>query len=125
MLRDRDDPMDLFALLPTLSMAMEPVVAQLDRLLDEDVLFRRVKADLLRRAPHTATRGRPSTPVEGILRMECPQIDSTEVDVSSGKISQTGLFAALDAGGKAMMPVDSAAYATRSVRTPGPITSAG
>jgi transposase, IS5 family len=37
--------------------------------LDDDVLFQRVKADLLRRAPHTAKRGRPSTPVEVILRM--------------------------------------------------------
>src|SRR2546427_7312000 len=61
--------MDLFALIPTLSMAMEPVLAQLDRLLDDDVLFQRVKADLLRRHPHTVTRGRPSTPVEVILRM--------------------------------------------------------
>jgi IS5 family transposase len=69
MLRDRYGPMDLLALITTLSMAMDPVLAQLDRLLDDDVLFQRVKADLLRRAPHTATRGRPSTPVEVILRM--------------------------------------------------------
>jgi transposase, IS5 family len=69
MLRDRYKAMDLFALVPILSLAMEPVLAQLDRLLDDDVLFQRVKADLRRRAPHTATRGRPSTPVEVILRM--------------------------------------------------------
>jgi IS5 family transposase len=69
MLRDRYDPMDLFTLVPMLSWAMEPVLVQLDRLLEDDTLFQRVKADLLRRAPHTATRGRPSTPVEGILRM--------------------------------------------------------
>jgi transposase, IS5 family len=49
--------------------AMEPVLAQLDRLLDDDLLVQHVKADLRRRAPHTATRGRPSTPVEVILRM--------------------------------------------------------
>jgi transposase, IS5 family len=69
MLRERYDPMDLFALVPTLSVAMEPVLAQLDRLLDDDILFQHVKADLCQRAPHTATRGRPSTPVEVILRM--------------------------------------------------------
>jgi hypothetical protein len=63
MLRDRYDPMDLFALVPTRSLAMEPVLAQLDRLLDDDVLFQRLKADLRRRAPFTATRGRLSTPV--------------------------------------------------------------
>jgi transposase, IS5 family len=69
MLRERYDPMDLFTLVPTLSSAMEPELTQLDWLLEDDVLFQRVKADLLRRAPHTATRGRPSTPVEVILRM--------------------------------------------------------
>ena len=48
---------------------MEPVLAPRDQRLDEDGLFPRVKADLRRRAPHTATRGRPSTPVEGLLRL--------------------------------------------------------
>jgi transposase, IS5 family len=69
MLRDRYDPMDLFALVPALSLAMEPILAQLDQLLEDDGLFQRIKADLRRRAPHTATRGRPSTPVEVILRL--------------------------------------------------------
>jgi IS5 family transposase len=69
MLRDRYTPMDLFAYVPALSLALDPVLAQLDQLLDDDALFQRVKADLLRRAPHTATRGRASTPVEVILRL--------------------------------------------------------
>jgi transposase, IS5 family len=47
---------------------MEPVLAPRDQRLDEAVLCQRVKADLRRRAPPTATRGRPSTPVEGRLR---------------------------------------------------------
>lgn len=69
MLRDRYDPMDLLALVPALSVAMEPLLAQLDQLLEDDALFQHIKADLLRRAPHTATRGRPSTPVEVVLRL--------------------------------------------------------
>jgi transposase, IS5 family len=69
MLRDRYDPIDLFALVPALSLAMDPVLAQLDQLLEDDALVQRVNADLLRRTPHTAPRGRPSTPVEVILRM--------------------------------------------------------
>jgi transposase, IS5 family len=69
MLRDRYDPIDLFTLIPTISLALEPVLAQLDQLLDDDLLFQRIKADLCRRAPHTTTRGRLSTPVEVILRM--------------------------------------------------------
>jgi transposase, IS5 family len=47
----------------------EPELAQLDRLLDDDVLFTRVKADLARRYPNSARLGRHSTPVEVILRM--------------------------------------------------------
>jgi transposase, IS5 family len=69
MLRDRYHPIDLLAFVPALSLALEPVLAQLDQLLDDDVLVQRVKAALLRRAPRTATRGRPSTPVEAVLRM--------------------------------------------------------
>jgi IS5 family transposase len=69
MLRDRYDPIDVFERVPTLTMRMDPVLAQMDALLDDDTLFQAVKADLLRRYPHTATDGRPSTPVEVILRM--------------------------------------------------------
>jgi transposase, IS5 family len=69
MLRDRYEPLDLFTLVPALSLAMDPILTQLDQLLDDDALFQRVTADLRRRTPHTATRGRPSTPVEVILRM--------------------------------------------------------
>src|SRR5262245_39189374 len=69
MLRTRYDPMNLFALVPALGREFEPELAQLDRLLDDDRLFQTVRADLARRYPHTATRGRPSTPVEVVLRM--------------------------------------------------------
>jgi transposase, IS5 family len=69
MLRDRYAPMNLFALVPTLSLALDPILTQLDRVLDDDTLFQAVKADLARRRPRTRTDGRPSTPVEVILRM--------------------------------------------------------
>jgi IS5 family transposase len=69
MLRDRYDPIDLFACIPTLSMQMDPILAHIDRLLADDTIFEAVKADLLGRFPHTADDGRPSTPVEVILRM--------------------------------------------------------
>jgi IS5 family transposase len=45
------------------------VLARLDGLLDDDVLFRAVRDDLARRYPRTRVTGRPSTPVEVILRM--------------------------------------------------------
>jgi IS5 family transposase len=69
MLRDRYEPMNLFTLVSALSLALDPVLTQLDRLLDDDTLFQAVKADLSRRFPRTPIDGRPSTPVEVILRM--------------------------------------------------------
>src|SRR5688572_9475581 len=69
MLRDRYPAVDLFALAPGLALAFEPVLAQLDRLLDDDMLFRAVRDDLARRHPRTRETGRPSTPVEVLLRM--------------------------------------------------------
>src|SRR3712207_4257489 len=69
MLRDRYAPVDLFALAPALALAFEPVLARLDVLLDDDVLFRAVRDDLARRRPRTRETGRPSTPVDVILRL--------------------------------------------------------
>jgi transposase, IS5 family len=70
MIVDRYEPINLFEeLVPKLNLTMEPELAQLDQLLDDDVLFARVKADLARRYPNSARLGRHSTPVEVILRM--------------------------------------------------------
>lgn len=69
MIIDRYDPVCLFDLVPQLSLEMEPVLSQLDRLLDDDVLFQQVKADLAVRARFSLVHGRPSTPVEVIVRM--------------------------------------------------------
>jgi IS5 family transposase len=69
MLRDRYDPLNLFDLIPTLGLQTDAVLTHLDTLLEDDVLFRAVKADLSRRFLRTATFGRPSTPVEVIVRM--------------------------------------------------------
>jgi IS5 family transposase len=68
MIRDRYEPIGLFDLVP-LACGFEPELAQLDHLLDDDMLFASVKADLARRRPHSSETGRPSTPVEVILRM--------------------------------------------------------
>jgi len=69
MLRDRYEPQNLFELVAALRLKMEPVLARLDELLDDDVLFQRVRGDLAQRYPHTQSTGRPSTPVEVLLRM--------------------------------------------------------
>jgi IS5 family transposase len=69
MLIDRYAPVNLFALVPKLVVEFEPELRELDRLLDDDLIVQRVRADLARRAPQTLTRGRPSPPVEVILRL--------------------------------------------------------
>src|SRR3954468_9843218 len=69
MLRERHEPVDLFALVPQLALQFEPRLAQLDQLLDDDRIFARVRDDLGRRYRLTRVHGRNSTPVEVILRM--------------------------------------------------------
>ena len=69
MLRNRYDRTDLFALVPQLGLRFDSQLEQLDRLLDDDAIFELVRGDLARRYPKTCSRGRPSTPVEVVLRM--------------------------------------------------------
>jgi transposase, IS5 family len=69
MIVDRYDPINLFELVPKLKLEMEPELARLDVLLDDDELFSLVRADLLKRYPNSGRLGRHSTPVEVILRM--------------------------------------------------------
>ena len=69
MIIDRYQPVNLFVLVPKLLADFEPELRELDRLLDDDILFQRVKADLARRHPHSLSCGRHSTPVEAILRL--------------------------------------------------------
>src|SRR5689334_22813168 len=69
MLRNRYDRTDLFALVPQLGLRFEPQLEQLDRLLDDDEIVEAVRAAMARRSPRSRSRGRPSTPVEVVLRM--------------------------------------------------------
>jgi IS5 family transposase len=68
-LRERPAPRDLLALVPQLGRELDPLLTQLDRLLDDDGVFPKVKADLARRYPRTLPHGRLSPPVDVILRM--------------------------------------------------------
>ena len=69
MIVDRYAPVNLFEIVPKQAMEFEPELRELDRLLEDDELFQRVKADLSRRRPQSRTRGRHSTPVEVVLRL--------------------------------------------------------
>ncbi len=69
MIVDRYEPVNLSELIPQLRLEMEPELAALDRLLDDDEIFLRIKADFSKRRPNSSRLGRRSTPVEVILRM--------------------------------------------------------
>ena len=69
MLVDRYPAEDVFARVPELARQTDPVLRALDPLLEDEPLYRLVRADLVRRYPHTADHGRHSTPGEVILRL--------------------------------------------------------
>ena len=65
MLLDRYEPDPKFwAIIKLLAIQMEPELAQIDKILDDDELFQLIKGDLAQRHPHTLETGRNSTPVE-------------------------------------------------------------
>ena len=69
MLIDRYQPEDVFARVPELAEQTDPVLKQLDVLLDDDEVYHTVRADLSKRSRWTVVHGRHSTPVEVILRL--------------------------------------------------------
>jgi IS5 family transposase len=69
MLQDRFETDKLFADILKLTNTMDPVLAQVDQLLDDEELYQLIRHDLAQRCPHTEQTGRNSTPVEVTLRM--------------------------------------------------------
>jgi IS5 family transposase len=69
MLRDQHEMDQFFMRIQSLASEMDAELAQIDTILDDEALFQGIKADLSRRYPQTTRTGRPSTPVEVILRM--------------------------------------------------------
>jgi transposase, IS5 family len=69
MLIDRYESEDVFARVPELADQTDPVLVQLDRLLEDDQLYGQVRHDLARRYRLTPVHGRHSTPAEVIVRL--------------------------------------------------------
>lgn len=69
MLIDRYAPEDVFARVPELAEQTDPVLAQLNGLLDDDEFYQQVRSDLAQRYPLTLVHGRHSTPAEAVLRL--------------------------------------------------------
>lgn len=69
MLVDKYTADNIFERILGVTMAMSPELAAIDRVLDDDELFCRLRDDLAQRSVRTQEAGRNSTPVEVILRM--------------------------------------------------------
>jgi transposase, IS5 family len=69
MLQDRYQTDKVFSGILKLTNEMDPILAQIDKILDDDEIFQLIKADWSKRYPKTLVTGRNSTPVEVILRM--------------------------------------------------------
>jgi IS5 family transposase len=69
MLRDQHEIDQFFMRIQSLASEMDAELVQIDTILDDEAIFQGIKADLSRRYPQTTRTGRPSTPVEVILRM--------------------------------------------------------
>jgi hypothetical protein len=69
MLRDRF-PVDFFFIyiLKLTGITIDPELVELDRILEDDEIFQRIKHDLSQRHPKTLVTGRKSTPVEAVIR---------------------------------------------------------
>jgi len=69
MLQDRYETDKFFESILKLTNEMDPILAEIDRLLDDEELYQLIRNDLAKRFPQTEVTGRNSTPVEVILRM--------------------------------------------------------
>ena len=69
MLIDHYPREDVFARVPQMAARIDPVLTQLDGLLDDDALYQRVRGDFGKRRRNTLVHGRHSTPVEVLLRL--------------------------------------------------------
>ena len=69
MLQDRHETDKFFEYISAQTVQMDPVLAQIDELLDDEELYQLIRNDLAKLFPLTEVTGRKSTPVEVILRM--------------------------------------------------------
>lgn len=69
MLRERYPVDKLFEEIAAHFPKMDPILAKIDRHMEDEQLYQLIKADLAKRWPKTLETGRNSTPVEVVLRM--------------------------------------------------------
>ena len=69
MLQDRYETDKFFEFISEQSIDMDPILAQINVLLDDEKHYQLMRSDFAKRYPKTEVTGRKSTPVEVILRM--------------------------------------------------------
>ena len=69
MLQDRYETDKMFERIYQLTNEMDPVLAQIDMLLEDEELYQLIRSDFAKRHRLTEVTGRKSTPVEVLLRM--------------------------------------------------------
>ena len=69
MLQDRYETDKYFEYIAEQTIKMDPVLAQINVLLDDEKLYQLIRSDFAKRYPQTEVTGRRSTPVEAELRM--------------------------------------------------------
>src|SRR6266481_3299742 len=69
MLVDRYQAEDVFARVPQMAQRIDPVLKELDQLLEDDTLYQQIRSDFGKRYRWTLVHGRHSTPVEVLLRL--------------------------------------------------------
>lgn len=69
MLVDHYQAEDVFARVPQMAQRIDPVLKELDQLLEDDTLYQQIRSDFGKRYRWTLVHGRHSTPVEVLLRL--------------------------------------------------------
>lgn len=69
MLRDQYEIDKFFMEIASRATEMEPVLVAMDKVLEDEVLYQMIRTDMARRHARTVSTGRPSTPVDVVLRM--------------------------------------------------------
>ncbi len=69
MLQDRYKTDKFFEHITKLTVEMDPVLVQIDAILEDEELYQLIRSDFAKRYPQTEVTGRKSTPVEVLLRM--------------------------------------------------------
>jgi IS5 family transposase len=87
MLIDKHPAEDVLARVPEVATQTDPVLKQLDRLLDDDELSRQVRADMGKCSRFTLVQGRHATPVE--VRLAHADLQ-TSVSVELSRNGRTG-----------------------------------